>query len=106
MRGESYCYVHHPNTRERRQAASRRGGRTGGRGRGKGDVKDVKAWLLKLAADVQDEKLEAKSGAVIAQILNVFLRGVELERKIKETDELEARLEALEDREGGTRWGA
>ena len=45
--------------------------------------------------------------AVAIQGFNA-LRGVlELERKIKETDELEARIEALEQtQEGGRAWGA
>ncbi len=108
MKGEGYCYAHHPDLEERRRASSSRGGKRGGRGRSNGDIKDVKAWLLKLASDVESGKLEAKDGAVVSQILNVFLRGVEVERKIKETQELEERLEELEEavernarREGG-----
>ncbi len=90
------CYAHSPNTEEKRRAASSKGGKRGGRGRGNGDIKDVKAWLLKLAADVEEGRLEAKDGSVVSQILNVFLRGVEVERRVKESEELEERLEALE----------
>ena len=96
MKGEGYCYAHHPDLEDKRRAASSKGGKRGGRGRGNGGVKDVKAWLLKLASDVEGGKLEAKDGSVVSQILNVFLRGVEVERKIKESEELEERLEALE----------
>ena len=47
----------------------------------------------------------------VNQILNTRLRALEFERKIKETEELEERLEALEraaekQRGGGKRWGA
>jgi len=97
MKGEGYCYAHHPDLEDKRRAASSKGGKRGGRGRGNGDIKDVKAWLLKLASDVEGGRLEAKDGAVVSQILNVFLRSVEVERKIKEAEELEERLEALED---------
>lgn len=97
MKGEGYCYAHHPDLEDKRRAASSKGGKRGGRGRGNGDIKDVKAWLLKLASDVEGGRLEAKDGAVVSQILNVFLRGVEVERKLKEAEELEERLEALED---------
>ncbi len=97
MKGEGYCYAHHPDLEDKRRAASSKGGKRGGRGRGNGDIKDVKAWLLKLASDVEAGKLEAKDGAVVSQILNVFLRSVEVERKLKEAEELEERLEALED---------
>lgn len=96
MRGEGYCYAHHPDLEERRTAASRRGGKTGGRGRGKGDIKDVKSWLLDLAHRVEAGDLEAKDGTAVSQILNIWLRGIETERKIREQDELEERLESLE----------
>jgi hypothetical protein len=99
MRDQGYCYAHHPDLEERRTAASRRGGRTGGRGRaksGKGDIKEVKEWLLSLAASVQEGRLEAKDGTAVSQILNIWLRGTETERKIREQEELAERLEALE----------
>lgn len=90
------CYAHSPNRAEERRRAASKGGKRGGRGRGNGDIKDVKAWLLKLASDVEEGRLEAKDGSVVSQILNVFLRGVEVERRIKESEELEERLEAVE----------
>ncbi|MBA2691489.1 MAG: hypothetical protein H0U65_03215 [Rubrobacter sp.] len=96
MRGEGYCYAHHPDLEDKRRAACRKGGKRGGRGRPNGGIRDVKSWLLKLASDVEEGRLEAKDGAVVSQILNVFLRGVEVERKTKEAEELEERLEALE----------
>ncbi len=46
---------------------------------------------------------------VVNQILNTRARLIELERKVKETDELEARLDALEqaqEQKEGRRWGA
>jgi len=44
---------------------------------------------------------------VANQLINTRLRAIELERKIKENDELEARIEALElPKEGGRQWGA
>ena len=53
-----------------------------------------------------EAKVDKGVAAVASQILNVYLRSIELERKIKETDELEARLEALEQQKGGSRWPA
>jgi hypothetical protein len=41
--------------------------------------------------------LETGRAAVANQLLNTRLRAVEIERKVKEADELEARLEALEE---------
>jgi hypothetical protein len=39
-------------------------------------------------------------GAVANQLINTRLRAIELERRIKETEELEARLEDLEAAQG------
>jgi hypothetical protein len=46
--------------------------------------------------------------AVASQILNVYLRAIELERKVRETEELEDRLAALEKgtAERGSGWQA
>lgn len=49
--------------------------------------------------------------AVANQLINNRLRAVELERKVKETDELEARIEELEQSageqpKGDQKWGA
>jgi hypothetical protein len=52
------------------------------------------------------EPLETGPAAVANQIINTRLRAVEQERRIKETEELEERIEALErtqDREKGAR---
>ena len=54
--------------------------------------------------------MERGSAVAVNQILNTRARLIEIERKIKETDELEARLEELERLleqrgEGGRRWG-
>ena len=55
------------------------------------------------------EPLETGRAAVANQLINTRLRAVELERKIKETEELEARIEELERasevQTGGRGWG-
>jgi hypothetical protein len=57
--------------------------------------------------DVLAGDLETGRAAVANQLINTRLRAVELERKIRETEELEARIEALEQlQEGGSRWPA
>jgi hypothetical protein len=54
--------------------------------------------------------LETGPAAVANQLINTRLRAIEQERKIRETEELEARIEALEraqeSRRGGRQWGA
>lgn len=107
--GAEWCYSHDPaRARERRRNASR-GGKRGGRGRGSGEIADVKTLLSSLTEQVLAGGLETGPAAVANQLINTRLRAVELERKIRETEELEARIEALEraqKQNGGRRWGA
>jgi septal ring factor EnvC (AmiA/AmiB activator) len=89
---QTHCYSHDPKrAEERRRHASR-----GGRSKANAEVAELKAQLRKLAADVLSGEVERGAGAVVNQIINTQARLLELERKIKETEELEARLEALE----------
>ena len=98
MPGVEWCYSHDPSearAEERRRNASR-GGRTGGRGRGRGEIVTIKELLSELTDRVLAGKLGTSPAAVANQLINTRLRAVELERKIKETEELEARIEELE----------
>jgi hypothetical protein len=55
---------------------------------------------------VLEAKVDKGVAAVVSQILNVYLRSIELERKIRETEELEERIRRLEvGKTGGPRWG-
>ena len=109
MRDNQWCYVHNPALTEQRQRNNRKGGHRGGRGRPISEIADLKNQLEDLAAGVLDETVERANAAVVNQILNTQARLIELERKVKETDELEARLDALEQAQqqkgGGRRWG-
>lgn len=90
---QSYCYAHDPaRSEERRRNASR-----GGKSKGNSEISDLKAQLRKLAADVLSGEVGRSEAAVVNQILNTRARLIELERKIREQEELETRLEALED---------
>ena len=64
--------------------------------KGSGEIVDLKKQLANLATDVLDGKVERGTAAVVNQIINTRARLLEVERKIKETEELEVRLEALE----------
>jgi hypothetical protein len=52
--------------------------------------------LRSVAADVLSGDVGRAEAAVVNQILNTRARLIELERKIREQEELEERLEALE----------
>ncbi len=103
---QTYCWWHDPaNADERRRAASR-----GGKGKPNREIRDLKKELEDLAEGVLTDEIHRAKGAVVNQILNTRLRAVELERKLKETDELERRLEemaeALERQKGGSAYGS
>jgi hypothetical protein len=93
----SYCYSHSPQTAEKRKRSARKGGRAGGNGRGgQSEISALKAQLEDLAADVLSGDVGRGEAAVVNQILNTRARLIELERKIREQEELEGRLQALE----------
>jgi hypothetical protein len=87
-----YCYAHDPsNADKRRRDASR-----AGRSTPSGELREVKGLLKRLTQQVLSGELGTSSAAVANQLLNTRLRAIELERKWKEIEELEARLEAVE----------
>jgi hypothetical protein len=97
------CWAHDPKNAEKR----RRGASRGGRSRGRRELVAVKEQLQEMADEVLSGELDRANAAVAGQLLNIKLRAIEVERKIRETEELEARIEALEQaKEGGQRWGA
>ncbi len=78
-----------------------------GRAKPSREIKDLKAKLSGLADDVLEGRVDRGNAAVAAQVLNVYLRAVSVELKVREQGELIERLEALERlQEKGERWGA
>ena len=78
------------------RGSTRRLASRGGRSKANAEIAEHKAQLKRLAADVLSGKVERGVAAVVNQLINSQARLLELERKQKETEELEARLEALE----------
>jgi hypothetical protein len=101
VRGSDLCAAHHPQTQERRRAGARRGGRS----RGSAEIADVKIRLRELAESVLNGSLNRADAAVVSQVWNVYLRAVATEIKVRELDELEGRLVALEERYAETNGG-
>jgi len=87
-----FCHLHDPaRSEERRRNASKGGKSTGSR-----EIKDLKKRIGEVVEAVLDGTQDRGRAAVAIQGFN-SLRGVlELERKVREVDELEARLEELE----------
>jgi hypothetical protein len=100
---QTYCWWHDPaNAEARRRSASK-----AARSKPNRELVSIKALCEDLTERVLSGELETARAAVANQLINTRLRAVESERKLKETEELEARIEALERvREGGQRWGA
>jgi hypothetical protein len=102
---QGLCWAHDPKNAERR----RRGASRGGRAKASRELPQLKTLLADLTEQVLAGDLDTGRAAVANQLINTRLRAVELERKIKETEELEARIGALERSQtepGGRRWGA
>ena len=109
-----WCWSHHPDHAEERRRRAARAGHAGGRGRANHELVAIKDLLEDLTNRVLQvdgyEPLDRGAAAVANQLINTRLRAIEQERKNKETEDLEARIEALERRQGitkgGRRWRA
>ena len=86
------CWAHDPKNAERR----RKGASRGGRAKASRELPAIKSLLEDLTERVLSGELETGRAAVANQLVNTRLRAIEQERKIRETEELEERLEALE----------
>jgi hypothetical protein len=93
-----WCYQHSPQHAQERRRNASKGGKRGGRGRPSpaGELEEVKTLLRELTEDVLSGKQDKSIATIANLLLNTRLRAVELERKWKEVQELEGRLEALE----------
>jgi hypothetical protein len=95
-----YCYAHHPEYTDKRRRHGSRGGKRGGRGRPQAELHEIKDLLADLTARVLKEEdtepLEPGPAAVANQLINTRLRAIEQERKLRETEDLERRIEDLE----------
>jgi hypothetical protein len=63
-----------------------------------GELAAIKAEIRFVIGSVQRGKLDRGVGAVIFQGFHCLLRAVEVERKVRELDELEERIAAMERR--------
>jgi hypothetical protein len=107
--GSDYCYAHHPDHIEERRRHGSKGGKRGGRGRPQAELTEIKQRLSDLAEDVLEGRQDRGVAAVASQVLNVYLRAVSVELKVREQQEITERLEELErlleQRKGERRYG-
>jgi hypothetical protein len=105
-----WCW-NHPDYEQARRRRASKGGKRGGRGRPQAELSDIKRRLSDLADDVLEGRQDKAVAAVASQVLNVLLRAISVETKLKEQFELVERLESLEEgleqnRGRGSRWRA
>ncbi len=91
------CWAHDPKNAKRR----RRGQSRGGKAKASAEIRDLKKQLEELVEEVRAGRMERGDAVVVKQILNTRARLIELERKVKEQDEVIERIEALEAQRGG-----
>src|SRR5215212_9806204 len=109
-----YCYAHHPDRADDRKRAAQKGGKAGGRGRlapSQEETQAIKALLEDLTDRVLEGELPTGVAAVANQLINTRLRAIEVERKVRELEDVLVRIEALEEKQrqsqpmkGARRW--
>ena len=102
---QTHCYQHDPTRAgERKRNASR-----AAKSKPSRELAGIKQRLSDLADDVLEGRQDRAVAAVASQILNVYLRALSLELKVREQQEITERLEELEtlleQRKGERRYG-
>ena len=106
--GSSYCYVHHPDHAEERRRHGSRGGKRGGRGRPLVELGALRVENGDIRRRLLEGELQPGVAAVAIQSLNTDIRAVSAALKAREAEELEARLEEVEEllrQRKNDRWG-
>ena len=102
-----FCWAHDPAYADRRSKAASKGGKS----RRGGEIMAIKKYIRDLVDDVVEGRADKGRASVAFQGLGVLKGFIEVERKIKETEELEARIAELEQMQapptqrGGRAWG-
>jgi hypothetical protein len=87
-----YCWAHDPANAEQRSRMASKAAKS----KPSRELIRLKAQLVDLTKDVLSGDLETGRAAVANQLINTRLRAIEVERKVREAEELEERLEAIE----------
>lgn len=89
---QDYCYSHDPARAEERQRNASRAGKS----KPSRELADIKRRLSELAEDVLQGRKDRSDAAVAGQLLNTVIRAVGVELKVREQEEVLARVEELE----------
>lgn len=87
------CWAHDPDHAAQRQRNASKAAKS----KPSRDLLQTRAQLQQLADNVLAGEVDRAAASVAGQLLNVKLRTIELERRLKETQDLQERIEELED---------
>ena len=87
-----YCFAHDPTRAHERTRNARRAGKAR---TGTGEIREIKAELKTLKDDVLAGRVDRNDAAMVVQAYRCLKDFIELERRVKETDELVAEVEEL-----------
>src|SRR5215217_3445092 len=96
MRNSEWCINHHPDYEQERRRRASKGGRRGGRGRPVAELASLRDENADIRRRLLDGELLPGVAAVAVQSINTDIRAVGAVLKAKEQEELEQRLEELE----------
>src|SRR5215213_1673801 len=91
--GSDYCPAHDPARAEERSRAASKAAKSLAR---TPEITRIKSLLKDLYEAVLEGRVDRSAAAVANQIANSQLRAVEVERRVREQDDLEIRLDELE----------
>jgi hypothetical protein len=94
---QRFCYSHDPAFAEDRKKAAAKAAKSPAKGRSNTEIREIKGQLRHLYAAVLEGVVGRQDAAVANQIANTQLRALELERRVREQDGLEERVDELED---------
>ncbi len=103
---QRFCWWHDPANSDKRRRAAWKAGKS----KPSRELAGIEQRLSDLADDVLAGEVDRAVAAVASQVLNVYLRAVSVELKIREQQEITERLEELEtlleQQKGERRYGA
>ena len=91
--GKEYCAGHDPVL----QDARRKDGEMYAKRAPNLELEGIKRLLYRLAEAVESGEVDTRKGAVLVQIYNALRGAIEDQRRIRELEDVVARLEALEE---------
>jgi hypothetical protein len=98
--GSDYCTAHDPaRVQERKRSASKAA-------RSKkphNEVSDIKLEIREIIDLLRSGEMDRADAVACGQLFNTILRGIELQRRLRELEDLEQRLETIENRVGTLR---